>query len=255
MTNGCAYLLVVHGSKNPQYKIYLEQLATFTRQQLKSKGIKTELATSYLELAQESLAQKIIDFATICTEKKYSCLKILPLFLFSGTHVLQDIPHELGFALDFLAEKSRISVELLSHLGSDPAVIDLLNKKYQKSPADSRILITHGTKLLKGENEAQQVARTLGAQLAFWSMNPFFDEVVDRLMQEKKTSIAILPYFLFPGKITSAIATTTEEIRKKYPNTELKIISPLGATPELAQIIVKQLTKSPLPLKTRNLLK
>ena len=252
MTNGCAYLLVVHGSRSPQYKIYLKQLAAFTQQQLNSEGIVTELATSYLELAQESLAQKIIDFATICTEKGYSRLKILPLFLFSGTHVLQDIPHELNLARDFLAHKSTIDVELLSHLGSDPSIIDLLNKKYQENPSDARILITHGTRLSKGKNEAHQVAQILDAQLAFWSMNPFFAEIVDRLVQERKKSIAILPYFLFLGKITSAIATQMKELHKKYPDTELKIISPLGATPELAEIIVKQLTKPLLSPEKRD---
>ncbi len=52
-------------------------------------------------------------------------------------------------------------------------------------------------------------------------------------------------------KLSMAIATKIEKPQKNH-DTELNMIIPLGATPQLVQIIVKKWTKSPLSLEKIN---
>ena len=52
--------------------------------------------------------------------------------------------------------------------------------------------------------------------------------------------IAILPYFLFPGKITEAIAKEVSELQIKYPEVKSFLGKPLGATPALAELIAQE---------------
>lgn len=240
MNNDTGYLLVVHGSRNPQYKVYLDRLADLIRQRLNKKGVNTHLDTSYLELAQQSLAEKITEFAFLSHQQGYKQIKILPLFLFSGTHVMDDIPEEKAIALQNIAHLG-IEIKILSHLGSEDSLIGLLKEKYQKHPNHQRILIAHGTRLKKGQKEAHSLAKNSSANLAFWSINPFFDQVITNLLESGVKEIAIVPYFLFPGKITKAITLKAEEIKTQYDDINLQIIEPLGATPELADIIVENL--------------
>ncbi|AUC62397.1 Sirohydrochlorin cobaltochelatase [Cyanobacterium sp. HL-69] len=242
MNNDTGYLLVVHGSRNSQYQIYLDTLANLTRQALEKKAIKSHLETAYLELSQQSLGEKITKFAHFCHEKGYKQIKILPLFLFSGTHVMEDIPEESAIALKNTS-KIGIDIKILPHLGSEDSVTDLLEQKYQKYPNHARLLISHGTRLEKGKKEAQLLAQKTSAKLTFWSMNPFYDQTIIDLLESGTKNIAMLPYFLFPGKILKAIVLRAEEIKTQYDNVNIQIIDPLGATSELADIIVENLLK------------
>ncbi|AFZ47916.1 cobalamin (vitamin B12) biosynthesis CbiX protein [Cyanobacterium stanieri PCC 7202] len=240
MNNDTGYLLVVHGSRNPQYKIYLDRLADLIREKLKTLGVNGYLDTAYLELSSQSLAQKITDFAHFCHRQSYKQIKILPLFLFSGTHVMDDIPEQGAIALKNIAYVG-IDIKILPHLGSEGSLLGLLQEKYQKYPHHQRILIAHGTRLKEGQAEASLLAKNSSATLTFWSMNPFYDQVITNLVTLGAKKIVMLPYFLFPGKITRAIAFRIEEIKTEYNDLSLEIIDPLGATPELAHIIVKNL--------------
>ncbi|MGY6530002.1 MAG: sirohydrochlorin chelatase [Cyanobacterium sp.] len=240
MDNDTGYLLVVHGSRNSQYQVYLDKLAHLTREELETQGRNSHVDTAYLELSSQSLAEKITDFAHFCHGKGYKQIKILPLFLFSGTHVMEDIPEEGAIALKNTS-KIGIDIKILPHLGSKGSLIELLEQKYQKYPNHTRLLISHGTRLEQGKKEAQLLTEKTSATLAFWSMNPFYDQVIIDLLESGVKNIALLPYFLFPGKITKAIALRAEEIKTQYNNVNLAIIDPLGATPELAHIIVENL--------------
>lgn len=240
MINHCAYLLVVHGSRQLAYQQSVENLANLVRNNLLSQKFSVKLNTAYLELSEQSLGEKIANFAQDCVINNYQKLKILPLFLLEGTHVKQDIPEEINYAQIFLQKKNiNIEIELLPYLGKDQKLIKLLENKYQKYPADCRIIIAHGTSLKKGNQECEQLALSLNAHLAYWSKQPFFTELLPTLINNNCQSIAILPYFLFTGKISLAIAEQVKQLQLQYPENKLFYIEQLGATEELASIITK----------------
>lgn len=243
MNNKTGYLLVVHGSRNPQYQFYLDHLADLTRKKLEEKNVKSHLDTAYLELSQQSLGEEITEFAQFCYQKEYKHIKILPLFLFSGTHVMEDIPKEGAIALNNISSLG-IDIEILPHLGSEGSLTPLLEEKYQKYQNHTRLLISHGTSMKEGQKEAKLLAQKTSATLAFWSMNPLFDQVIRDLIKSDNRNIVMVAYFLFPGKIVEAIALKTKEIEKQYKNVNIEIIEPLGGTPELADIVVEKLCQS-----------
>ncbi len=81
------------------------------------------------------------------------------------------------------------------------------------------------------------MAAQLDANLAYWSTTPWFTEQIRTQIALGVKKIAILPYFLFPGKITDAIAQEVAKLQQEYPQVELFLGQPLGATEALAELI------------------
>jgi sirohydrochlorin ferrochelatase len=100
----------------------------------------------------------------------------------------------------------------------------------------SRILIGHGSRLAGVANYYQNLATRLNADLAYWSIAPKITSKIEAKIASGEGKIAILPYFLFPGRITSAIAMEVERLRGQYPQVELHLGQPLGAK-ALARLI------------------
>ncbi|MBL1211381.1 sirohydrochlorin chelatase [Geminocystis sp. GBBB08] len=235
-----AYLLVVHGSRNPTYGQQLHKLQQLIMEKFRSQGFFTPIAMAYLELGDQPLSVKIVNITQEYAQKGYKILKILPLFLLSGTHVLEDIPKEVAISRPF----SPLKLELMAHLGQNQNLISLLQYKYQQQPTTHRILLTHGTKIPQGNQESEKIAQQLKAQIAYWSISPDLATIINQLSNSFSESIAILPYFLFSGKITEAIANETKKIQKQT-NSKLQFIPPLGVTPELIEVIVKVMLTTP----------
>jgi sirohydrochlorin ferrochelatase len=60
---------------------------------------------------------------------------------------------------------------------------------------------------------------------------------VKAFVEAGKEEIAILPYFLFAGGITDAIAQTVERLSQQFPSAKLQMAEPIGASAELADLI------------------
>ena len=82
------------------------------------------------------------------------------------------------------------------------------------------------------------MARSLNAHTAYWSIAPSLTEKVTELVAQGQGQIAILPYFLFEGGITDAIAVTVEQLSQTFSQAQLRLGTPLGATAELADLII-----------------
>ena len=111
----------------------------------------------------------------------------------------------------------------------------------QFSPSE-RILLAHGSRLATANRKTAYLARQCGAQVAYWSKTPHLEAVVQQQMQNNPKKIAIIPYFLFPGRITDAIAQQVAQLQPQFPSTDLILGQPLGATETLAQLILDNIT-------------
>lgn len=251
-----AYLLVSHGSRDPRPQIALEQLAELLNRRLNKryaiaqtktyrdpvvfKGESNPLiATACLELAPLPLHERIQQFAISAKASGARCIKILPLFLLRGTHVQEDIPKEVAIARQKI--QNSIQLQLNPYLGSNPRLIPLLAEQFKQLPAQTRILMSHGSRYPNGNQSCEAIAAQLGAISAYWSVSPNLGEIIESLGTNEPKSIAILPYFLFNGGITDAIAAQIQELQQTYPQLELILGNPLGATTELADAIVEEL--------------
>ncbi len=259
-----AYLLVFHGSRDCRtqtgasdlrqllvtkykYKHILAQpnchetslpnceLKTFINADLLTNPL---IEVAALELAPISLNESLVNFAHQAKQQGFKQIKVIPLFLAPGVHVRQDIPAEIALAIKQINQQ--VTIELSPYLGKYSGIVPLLARKFAKLSAQTRILIAHGSRLSGVNNYYQNLASQLNATIAYWSVPPKLAQQIDLQIASGTKKIAILPYFLFPGKITEAIAQEIALIQQKYTQVELVLGQPLGASEALAELIAQE---------------
>jgi sirohydrochlorin ferrochelatase len=258
-----AYLLVSHGSRDPRPQIAAERLASLVAQKLQqskslsqsslnyqrdrfsevaqsgaailTKPIVPLVDTACLELAPVPLHVSIEIFAQKARALGLTRLQILPLFLLPGVHVKEDIPREMAIAHQAVRG---IELELRPYLGSQLNLINLLAQQLEPLPATAKILLSHGSRRLGGNQPCEEIASQLDALTAYWSLSPTLSEQITALSEKGAKNIAILPYFLFTGGITDAIAQQVQQLQSAFPHLKLFLGQPLGATEQLADAIV-----------------
>ncbi|WP_341529159.1 sirohydrochlorin chelatase [Nostoc sp. UHCC 0302] len=247
-----AYLLVSHGSRDPRPEIAMQQLAELLRCILQSEFDKNPnqaaiadkvvsrlsyeklVGVAYLEMSSEPLHEQIKQFAK-SVGCECNCVKIIPLFLLPGVHAMTDIPAEVVLAQQALGQN--MIIELQPYLGSHPNLEKLLAKSLATIKAEARILLAHGSRRLKSQEPVEAMAKSLGAVAAYWAGPPSLELRVKEFVGAGYREIAILPYFLFVGGITDAIAQSIEELKLQFPAVTFQLAQPLGASRELAQLI------------------
>ena len=237
-----AYLLVSHGSRDPRPEIAVQQLAELVKNHFQSNlltSTKCELVgTAYLELNPQPLHEQIKEFCQTANKSGYDRLEILPLFLLAGVHVMEDIPGEVAIAQQLVGED--IKIDLQPYLGSHPGLQQLLVKQMLKSgnfPDQAWIILTHGSRRAGSSEQVEAIAHNLGIVAAYWSVALSLESQVKKLVSAGYKKIGILPYFLFAGGITDAIAQKLQELKLQFPTVSFQLAEPLGASAELADLL------------------
>lgn len=163
-------------------------------------------------------------------------LVVLPLFLLPGVHVMEDIPREIALAQN--AVDTSVAIDLRPHLGSHPGLQRLVTERMATLPVEAWILLAHGSRRPNANRPIEMLADRLGAVTAYWSVAPSLETRLQEMAQLGLKRIAILPYFLFAGGITDAIAQTVTALAPQFPTLELQLTPPLEASPALADLLV-----------------
>jgi sirohydrochlorin cobaltochelatase len=222
-----AYLLVSHGSRDPRPQIAARQLA----QQL-STCLPAVVGTAQLELADTPLHVQISDFANQCGQNGIERVVLLPLFLIPGVHVMEDLPAEVALA----NARGNIPAIVTPFLGSHPDFANLF-AWHGSGSTDRAIILAHGSRRSGGNQIVEDLAAKLDTRTAYWSVTPSLTDRVTELVATGASQIEILPYFLFAGGITDAIAAAVAQLRTQFPQVELKLGEPIGHSPELVTAI------------------
>lgn len=265
MFNHSAFLLVFHGSRNPNYLSSPLQLATLIRtilidqyfdipelnsvspqpdQELLTRSnhfVPPLIKVATLECTDIPLSQNIIEFAQQAINQNYQRLILIPVFLSAGVHVLEDIPAELVLAQQVLG--NAIEVELTDYVGNFPQMQNLIANRFKKFDSSEKVILAHGSRLSAGNVAVENLAKAVDANNAYWTIKPNLFKIVQLLIEQGKTSIVIVPYFLFIGRITDIISAQVLEMQKEFFPNQLLLDSPLGASRELAGVITSQLKK------------
>lgn len=202
------------------------------------------VGTAALELAPRSLHEQIQQFGDRLQTVGCRQLHILPLFLLSGVHVKEDIPAEIEQVQPQVENK--LDIHLHSFLGSHPQLshyVKTLLEDPTLSGADATILMAHGSRREGGNTPIEAIASRIGATSAYWSVSPSLADRIQELRGAGKRRITIFPYFLFPGGITDAIAQTVDELSAQYSDMRFQLAQPLGATPEIADLVIDLMTE------------
>jgi len=254
-----AYLLVAHGSRDPRPAEELTLLAQQVARGLaaaarllpvgasrwsESPEVSTVpmVATAFLELQPRPLHEEIVAVVREAIAAGYDELCILPLFLLPGVHVMEDIPEEVAIAQAQIP--ANFSLKLCSHFGSYGKLSQRMRSALP-SQEGTRILLSHGSRRLGGNAPVEALAEALGAIPAFWSVEPSLGEQVERQVSQNEQpsqEFTIIPYFLFSGGITDAIAQQQQELATRFPARHFHSLPPLNQSFPLAQWIVDWIT-------------
>ena len=276
------YFLVSHGSRDPRPKLELQTLANLlSKQTTLSKYFRQHnnilrypmITTGVLELGAKPLHEQIEDFWQSIRALHISQIQIIPLFLLPGVHVTEDIPAEIQIFRERVKanatskivlheEKSHLKLEkkleinipikvnLYPYIGSHPKMVNLLATKMTSVTAEAWVIISHGSRRTESNEVVEKISQFLSSSCkvlvctAYWSVPPDLKSRVDILMKQGYKKIGILPYFLFNGGITDAIADTVNQLSQIYPTIQFHMTTPLGPTEELACLVADLVSSS-----------
>ncbi|NEQ95145.1 MAG: sirohydrochlorin chelatase [Cyanothece sp. SIO2G6] len=244
-----AYLLVIHGSRDPRPAAVAQQLAAQVSHQLSNPDFSVPLVDiACLELAPMPLHQQIVVFGDRALKAGYTTLAIVPLFLLPGVHVCQDIPEEVAIAQTML--DPCLTLQLWPYLGRIKGMVNLLAAQQVTIAQDTPttpILLAHGSRRPGGNQPIEAIATQLDAIPAYWAVPPSLDTQMQTLAQQGTQHITVLPYFLFAGGITDAIAQKIGAMGDRYPHLTVVLGQPIGTFPDLIALLVSHLITPPHP--------
>ncbi len=272
-----AYLLVFHGSRDPRPQAAVEMLAELVSQSsdrtwaadnaeelaaapvAEQSRLKPMVGTACLELSPVPLHQQLKEFGDRALANGYNSMQVVPLFLLPGVHVMEDIPESVALAQQALGQE--LKIDLRPYLGTHTGLENLVATQLFATKADAWILLAHGSRRAGSKHPVEAMAKQLGSQAAwqlesrtgvvveaYWSQAPRLESRVKELVSAGYRQIGIMPYFLFAGGITDAIAQSVEQLKMHFPSALLQLAEPLGASAELADLIVDLITSPSKPL-------
>lgn len=108
-------LILAHGSRRVETETILNSLVKKVRE--KTGG--TPVESAYLQFSEQNLEAGTEQLF----KKGATSIRVIPMFIFDGIHVTQDIPEEL----ERLAVKyPGISISMSRHLGDDDRIADII---------------------------------------------------------------------------------------------------------------------------------
>jgi sirohydrochlorin cobaltochelatase len=117
MTDKSAIILFAHGARDPQWAQPFEKIRALMQQQLPG----TEITLAFLELMQPSLADTVKNL----TQKKFSRITLIPLFMAQGGHLKKDLPLMLD---DIRNDNPSVSISVTPPIGESDDILSLIAK-------------------------------------------------------------------------------------------------------------------------------
>ncbi|MDP5015844.1 MAG: sirohydrochlorin chelatase [Dolichospermum sp.] len=228
-----AYLLLSHGSRDPRPDLAMQQLAGLLSEMLPQGENFVGVAT--LEANIQPLHLQIQDFAYRVQAFGCKRVQIIPLFLLPGFHVMTDSPAEIALAEQAITEG--MTIELRPYVGSYPGLAKFFTRMMMTVTSDVSIILAHGSRRADSHTSVENIAATVGAVTAYWSVPPSLEVRVQELIAAGYGQIAIFPYFLFTGGITDAIALAVKTLELQFPSVTFQLAQPLGTSREFADLI------------------
>lgn len=108
-------LILAHGSKRVQTQKILDSLT----KKVISKSKINLVESAYLQFSEKDLKKGI----ECLLEKGATNIKVMPMFLFDGIHVTQDIPNELE---EIKGQYPNVEINLTDHIGDDDRIADII---------------------------------------------------------------------------------------------------------------------------------
>jgi precorrin-8X/cobalt-precorrin-8 methylmutase len=243
--DGETILLLGHGSRDPEA---IREFDAFT-EFFKRRTGRSLVFPAYLELASPDIPEAIRRAVESGSKK----ILALPLFLFPGRHVLEDLPRILAEA-----QRNHPGVEICfgAPLDRHIPVLELAALRVREAPSprttsekSGLLVVGRGTLEPRAMEATERMARRLGATLPHRLVRHCFAEVVppyipdafEGLVGEGVDGVVIFPALLFTGIILQRIGRQVEALREKHPEIAVSLAPHLGIHDLLADGVRAQL--------------
>ena len=263
------YILIFHGSSDPRSRIASEALTSRFRDRVsyinqsvisvKSGGLSSleqdavsslqavegcdreqpSVYAAYLECHPLPLHQQIEQIAQqlqAANPLKKPSLRLIPVFLLPGVHLREDIPAEIAQVHQALGDG--VKLDVTDHLGSHSGLRQLLSDRMSLFSMEAWILIAHGSRRLNANHPIAALADDIGAAVAYWSTSPNLESRLQECVVSGCRRIGVLPYFLFHGGITDAIAQSINQFSQQHPTLKITFTDPLNANTGLVDLLI-----------------
>lgn len=108
-------LILAHGSKRNETEKIVNSLVA----KVKAKIGEELVYPAYLQFSGQNLGMGI-EYLINCGA---DCIKVVPMFLFDGVHVTEDIPKEIN---EIRSKYPAVDIQLSKHLGDDDRIADII---------------------------------------------------------------------------------------------------------------------------------
>jgi len=238
-------LLLGHGSRD--FNAIVEFTAFITL--FKAETRRSLVFPAFLELASPSIPEAIQQAVSAGAKR----IIAVPLFLFSGRHVLEDLPRILS---ESRAAFSGIELFYGKPLGLHPSILELAAERIHGSspprPDDDQsglLVVGRGTLEPMAINETARFTEQLAHRLSrprvrhcFAEVSPpFLPGALETILILGVKAVTIFPALLFTGIIIQRIQHQVAQQRKRYPGVSLSLAPYLGVHPLLVEAVQDQI--------------
>ena len=238
-------LLLGHGSRDSDA---VREFSAFTEFFKKETG-RSLVFPAYLELASPPIFEAIHQAVLSGAKRIFA----LPLFLFPGRHVLEDLPRILR---DAKARFQDVEIFYGNPLDQHHAVMKLAAHRISETPPlptppdrTGLLVVGRGTLEPKAMDATARMAKRLQPYFSYSHVRHCFAEVsppylpsaLDELLAAGALGVVIFPALLFTGIIIQRIERQVELLRKKHPATPIALAPYLGVHPFLVDAVQDQI--------------
>jgi sirohydrochlorin ferrochelatase len=203
-TTAPALVIAAHGSGDPAFAAVVADLADQVR---RTRG-DLDVRVGYLEHGPPHLGE-VAGIGTV----------VVPLLLSSGYHVAADIPAQVGGAV------------IAAAIGPDPRLVPVLAARLRDAgwtAGTPVVLASTGSTEPAALQEVRDVGPRLGAALGGVDVTVAFVSAGSPRLQDLPSAAALSSYLLARGHYSRILANSGAGV----------VSAPLGAAPELAEIIL-----------------
>ncbi len=227
-------LYVSHGSRVAHNN---EKVSRFTSEIYPLLGNEIPQQTAFLEGDEQTIKWGINDLAKKGVEK----IIVIPLLLFTATHVNEDIPRALA---ESTKERPFLTFKIVSPLAEMPGIENILVRRicmHVHTKMTTLYFIAHGSaKYPEIPAKLHAICQKVEAQLGIKTKSAFLygEKPYMEILQQEKGELLIYPFFLLDGLLVSKIEIAVHE---KFP--EATILPSLNLDDDLKDLIITEIRK------------
>lgn len=234
-------IYIGHGSRNRQPIKDFEDLVLKCAQQVHPIPV----SYGFLEHASPNVEHAI----DVLYRKGVRFIKAIPIFLFSGTHILSDIPQ----LLDEIQQKyDGLEIEFLEYLGLRSGfkilLVNALTNLLRNCDCEKSLLVTVGvgTSISDANRPFYEMGELVASHFRFGAIEscflsrvakPRLQEQISIIGESQFSSIVIVPFLLFKGIYYSEIEASAAHLIAQYNKTVL-VSLPFAYQPSFHDLII-----------------